>query len=314
MQVTASASGSKSSSQASRTDRVPLPPEPRWLPLLQRELDDDIGTGDLTSQLSIPAALQGRARLEAREGLVVCGIECARAVFRTVDPSIECELRVADGEWADASAPLLYAIGPMRALLAAERTALNAMARMCGIASWTRRFTDAVRGTNAQICETRKTLPGWRALDKYACAVGGATNHRMGLYDGVLLKDNHLAAAGGVEAAVKAALAGAPAGIRVQVEVESEADAERAIELGADFLLLDNCSPEEIESIVARFRDRALLEASGGIDLDNVRRYAETGVHRISIGALTHSAPSADLALEIETDRDAAAPAGAARG
>ena len=255
--------------------------------------------------------MYGRARLEAREEIVACGLEIAAAVFGEVDPGVRCEILLRSGDTARPGQTLLFAEGSMRRLLAAERTALNVLARLCGIATFTRRFVDAVDGTTARICDTRKTLPGWRALDKYACAVGGATNHRMGLHDGVLLKDNHLAAAGGVDAAVPAALAQAPAGIRVQVEVESEADAARAVELGADFLLLDNCTPEAIAAIVDRLGDRALLEASGGITLDNVRRYAETGVHRISIGALTHSAPSADLSLEIEVEpagRDGSAP------
>jgi nicotinate-nucleotide pyrophosphorylase (carboxylating) len=187
----------------------------------------------------------------------------------------------------------------MRAILTAERTALNFLGRLCGIATWTRQFVDAVQGTETAVVDTRKTLPGWRALDKYAVAVGGGVNHRIGLYDGILLKDNHIAAAGGVEAAVKAALARAPANLRIQVEVESETQAQAAIEAGAEFLLLDNLPPEAIRPIVERFGARAVLEASGGIVLDNVRDYAETGVHRVSIGALTHSPPAVDVALEV---------------
>jgi nicotinate-nucleotide pyrophosphorylase (carboxylating) len=192
--------------------------------------------------------------------------------------------------------------GSLRGILMAERTALNFLMRLCGISTFTRRFVDAVAGTNCQIIDTRKTLPGWRVLDKYATAVGGARNHRGGLSDGILLKDNHIAAAGGVEPAVKNALAAAPANLRVQVEVESEADAHVAIEAGADFLLLDNWAPDVMAQAVPRLRERALLEASGGIDLGNVRAYAETGIARISIGALTHSAPAADVALELALD------------
>jgi nicotinate-nucleotide pyrophosphorylase (carboxylating) len=174
--------------------------------------------------------------------------------------------------------------------------------RLCGVATLTRRYVEAVAGTGAEIVDTRKTLPGWRALDKYAVATGGASNHRVGLYDGILLKDNHVAIAGGVVPAVKAALAGAPAGLRVQIEVESESDAIAAVEAGADFLLLDNCPPSVLRAIADRLAGRALLEASGGVQLGNLREVAETGVHRISIGALTHSAPAADLALEIAPD------------
>jgi nicotinate-nucleotide pyrophosphorylase (carboxylating) len=172
---------------------------------------------------------------------------------------------------------------------------------MCGVATNARQYVKAIEGTGARIVDTRKTLPGWRALDKYAAAVGGALNHRSGLFDGILLKDNHVALAGGAAQAVKAALAAAPAGLRVQVEVESEADAVAAVEAGADFLLLDNCPLALLRTIVARVGDRALLEASGGVRLDNVRAIAETGVSRISIGRITHSAPAADVALEIDS-------------
>jgi nicotinate-nucleotide pyrophosphorylase (carboxylating) len=163
----------------------------------------------------------------------------------------------------------------------------------------THAFVECVAGTGAEIVDTRKTLPGWRVLDKYAVAVGGGINHRAGLFDALLVKDNHIAAAGGVAAAVKAARAGAPAHLWLQVEVESEAEAEAALEAGADSLLLDNRSPDELRRLVARFGARTTLEASGGIDLATVRGIADTGVHRISIGALTHSAPSADVSLEV---------------
>jgi nicotinate-nucleotide pyrophosphorylase (carboxylating) len=170
---------------------------------------------------------------------------------------------------------------------------------MSGVATTTRDFVQRVAGTGAEIVDTRKTLPGWRVLDKYAVAVGGGANHRAGLFDALLVKDNHIAAAGGVAAAVEAARLGTPAHLWLQVEVESEADAEAALEAGADALLLDNRSPDELRGLVARFGARTTLEASGGVDLGTVRRIAETGVHRISIGALTHSAPSADVSLEV---------------
>jgi len=271
-----------------------------WRALVDRALAEDLGPGDVTSEATLSREAEGTGRIEAREPLVVCGLEIAAEVFRRVDPGLHFEACEEDGSAVDAGAPLARISGGYRALLVGERTALNFLGRLCGIATGTRRYVDAVAGTRAQIVDTRKTLPGWRVLDKYACAVGGGVNHRVGLFDGVLLKDNHIAAAGGVEAAVKAALANAPAGLRVQVEVESEEDAERAIQCGADFLLVDNASPEALARFVTRFGDRALLEASGGITLDNVRSYAETGVHRISIGALTHSVIASDVALEIE--------------
>lgn len=278
---------------------VELPPARSWHALVRLALDEDLGPGDVTSSLVVAPDQRGAAVIEARQSLVVCGLGVARAVFAELDAQVAVEAVARDGDRAEPGAPLLRLEGPLRALLAGERTALNFLMRTCGVATFTRRFVDAVQGTGAAIVDTRKTLPGWRALDKYAAAVGGAQNHRIGLYDGILLKDNHVAVAGGVALAVKAARAAAPPGLRVQVEVESEADAMAAVEAGADFLLLDNCSPDRLARIADRLAGRALLEASGGIDLSNVRQVAETGVQRISIGALTHSAPAADVAMEI---------------
>ena len=223
----------------------------------------------------------------------------ADRVFASVDPSLAFRPLCVEGEAVSAGSRLAEIRGPVLGILAGERTALNFLSRLCGIATATKRYVEAVAGTGAQILDTRKTIPGWRVLDKYAVAVGGGRNHRMGLHDGILLKDNHLVAAGGVAPAVKCVRAGAPAHLRVEVEVESESQAEEALAAGADLLLLDNQSVAELRRLVALLRDRAVLEASGGIDLGNVRAVAETGVHRISIGALTHSAPGADLALEM---------------
>jgi nicotinate-nucleotide pyrophosphorylase (carboxylating) len=281
---------------------VELPPPRTWRALVERALDEDIGPGDVTSALVIPADAVAPGVIEARQELVVCGLEVARAVFAALEPELAFEPAAADGDVARSGAVLARVRGPLRALLAGERTALNFLQRMCGIATATRRYVEAVAGTGVEIVDTRKTLPGWRTLDKYATAVGGARNHRAGLYDGILLKDNHVAFAGGVVPAVKAALAAAPAGLRVQVEVESEEDAQAAVDAGADFLLLDNCSLDVLRRIAQRLRGAALLEASGGINLGNVRAVAETGVQRISIGALTHSAPAADIALELARD------------
>jgi len=243
--------------------------------------------------------------VEARQPLIACGLAIAEAVFARVDPSLEVSRAWNEGEARERDLPLLHVRGSLRSILAAERTALNFLGRMCGIATLARRYVLAVEGSGCRVVDTRKTLPGWRVLDKYAAAVGGAENHRMGLYDAVLLKDNHLAAAGGVTAAVKAARAGVPAHLQIQVEVESAEQAEEALAAGATWLLLDNRSIEELHTLAARFRDRAVLEASGGVTLENVRAIAASGVHRVSIGALTHSAPVADVALEV------AAPGGA---
>ncbi len=288
-----------------------LPPSPAWFPLVQRALDEDLGPGDATTPLVIEGGRRGHGVIEARQDLVVCGLDVAAALFRHLDPGVDFEPRSRDGALLGAGKPLAHVSGDLRALLAGERTALNFLVRLCGVATWTRRFVAAVAGTGARIADTRKTLPGWRVLDKYATAVGGALNHRLGLFDGILLKDNHVAVAGGVAAAVKAARAAAPAHLRIQVEVESEDDALAAVDAGADFLLLDNRSIDELRRIVARVGDRATLEASGGVTLENVREVAATGVHRVSVGALTHSAPGADVSLESAAERTASV--GAAR-
>jgi nicotinate-nucleotide pyrophosphorylase (carboxylating) len=276
-----------------------LPPRPTWGPLVERALAEDVGAGDVTSNAVIAADAHGEAAVVAREALVVCGLPIAEAVFAAIDPSLAVERAWGEGEAREGTLPILRVRGSLRSILTAERTALNFLGRMCGVATLTRRFVRAVEGTGCRIVDTRKTLPGWRVLDKYATAVGGADNHRMGLYDAVLIKDNHVAAAGGVKAAVAAVRANAPPLLRVQVEVESEAQAEEAIAAGAEWLLLDNRSLDELRAIARRFRDRAVLEASGGVVLEAVRAIAQTGVHRISIGALTHSAPNMDVALDV---------------
>jgi nicotinate-nucleotide pyrophosphorylase (carboxylating) len=276
-----------------------LPPAHTWLPLLARALEEDVGPGDVTSLIVIGAEQRGHAVIEARAPIVVCGLEIARRVFAELDPELAFERCAADGERVAAGAVIARIQGPLRTLLAGERTALNFLMRLCGVATFTRRFVEAVAGTGAIVLDTRKTLPGWRTLDKYATAIGGAHNHRTGLYDGILLKDNHVAVAGGVVQAVKAARAARLDHLRIQVEVESPADAYAAVEAGADSLLLDNMGLDAIRGVAERLRERVLLEVSGGVRLENVRQIAETGVQRISVGALTHSAPAADVALEI---------------
>lgn len=276
-----------------------LPPRSAWGDLVARALAEDLGGGDVTTSAILDAGARLEAVLEARQELVVCGGAVVEAVFRAVDPEIRVDRAREDGARVRAGEALVRVAGPARGVLAGERTALNFAARLCGVATWTRRFVEAVAGTGVRLLDTRKTLPGWRVLDKYAVAVGGGTNHRSGLHDGVLVKDNHVAAAGGVGPAVKAVRAHAPPHLRIVVEVESAAEAEEALAEGAEVLLLDNRPLEELRALAARFRERAELEASGGITLANVRAVAETGVHRISVGALTHSAPSVDLALEV---------------
>jgi nicotinate-nucleotide pyrophosphorylase (carboxylating) len=276
-----------------------LPAEWSWRDLVVRSLEEDIGGGDVTSALVISSSQEGCAVIEARQALRVCGLGVARAVFAAVDPTLRFTEEAQDGADVAAGNRLARLEGSLRAILAGERSALNFLGRLCGIATLTQRYVAHVQGTGVEIVDTRKTLPGWRVLDKYAVAVGGGVNHRMGLFDGILLKDNHVAAAGGVSQAVKSACAGAPAHLRVQVEVESLEQAQAAVDAGADFLLLDNRSPAELRLIAQHLRGRATLEASGGVTLENLREVASTGVHRVSIGALTHSAPTCDVALEL---------------
>lgn len=280
-----------------------LPAPATWLPLVERALAEDLGSGDATGTAVLDADASCDAVIEARERIVVCGLPVASAVLEAVDPQLRIETLRPEGAFAEAGTPLLALSGRVRSVLAAERTALNFLGRLCGVATHTRRYVDAVAGTGVEILDTRKTLPGWRVLDKYAVTVGGGRNHRFGLYDALLIKDNHIAAAGGVAAAVKAARASAPPHLMLQVEVESEEQAAEAIEAGARWLLLDNRTPAELRRLAERFREQAMLEASGGITLANLREIAESGVHRISIGALTHSAPNADVALELRTRR-----------
>lgn len=279
-----------------------FPPQADWQVLLDLALAEDVGSGDLTSQAVVDPLHAGRARIEARADLVVCGLEIARAVFARVDPALSVEIPpgIDEGTRVKAGDVLMRIHGRYASLLTAERTALNFLGRLCGVASQTRTLVDSIADLSSRLVDTRKTTPGWRTLEKYAVAVGGGVNHRRGLYDAVLVKDNHIAAAGSLDDAVRRALERTPPGIPVQVEVESEAMADRAVELGCTFLLLDNLDPETIRRIVVRHAPKILLEASGGIHAGNLRRYAETGVARISMGALTHSVHVADVALEID--------------
>jgi len=288
---------------ATSSEETPRPPSPEaWRLLLELALAEDVGERDLTSDLTIARDRAGRARIEARAAMTVCGLPIAREVFARVDSelALQSPAGIRDGARVDAGQILLRIEGRYASILTAERTALNFLGRLCGIASQTRRLVDSVSDLGVDLVDTRKTTPGWRILEKYAVAVGGGVNHRVGLYDAVLVKDNHIAAAGGLDQAVARVVGHAPEGVPVQVEVESEAMADRAIELGCRFLLLDNLDPATIRRIVERHGSEVLLEASGGIGPENLRAYAETGVARISMGALTHSVISADVALELD--------------
>jgi nicotinate-nucleotide pyrophosphorylase (carboxylating) len=259
-------------------------------------LEEDVSTGDLTAGL-IPAAEIATARIITRADITVCGTAWADACFRRLDASMKIEWSCADGTPLQAGQTLCTLSGSARALLTGERTALNFLQLLSGIATTTRRYVDAVEGTRAKILDTRKTLPGLRVAQKYAVLSGGGTNHRMGLYDAILIKENHIAAAGGVAAAMKTALAAAPPGVWIQVEVETLDQLQIALDAGARLILLDNMDTAQMRAAVAYTAGRAELEASGGITLDNVRQIAETGVDRISIGSLTKDVRAADLSM-----------------
>ena len=273
-----------------------MPPRTTWIWLVEAALAEDLGPGDATSEALIPEEIAGVAHVEVREPASLAGMEVAREVFERNE--VVWEATRLDGARVDGGVVIAVVRGPVRGILAAERTALNFLQRLSGIATLTTSFCDAVRGTRATIVDTRKTTPGWRTLEKFAVRCGGGTNHRMGLYDAMLIKDNHIRAVGSVADAVKRARAQNPSGLRIQIEVESLREAQEAIEAGADALLIDNRTPPEISEIVAFAGGRSLLEASGNIALANVAEVARTGVDRISVGALTHSAPAVNIALE----------------
>jgi nicotinate-nucleotide pyrophosphorylase (carboxylating) len=268
-------------------------------PQLRAALAEDVGPGDITSELLVPAAARGIARIRAKAEGVVAGVGVAAALFRYAGGTeVAVQSAIGDGGRVRPGDTVLVAEGPARALLAAERTALNFLIRLSGIATLTARFVAAVAGTGARILDTRKTTPGWRALERLAVRAGGGQNHRYALYDAVLVKENHLAF--GTDLA--GALAGRPAGMDAMVEAEDMAEFRRAVAAGAEVVLLDEWAVSDV-TLARRergARPRPLLEVSGGINLANVRAYAEVGAERISIGALTHSAPALDLSMRIE--------------
>jgi len=267
-------------------------------------LAEDVGRGDITTEAVVLPGVRARGRFVAKQDLVVAGLEVADAVFAVLDSSVEIEAFVTDGDRVSAGEVFARVEGPAEVLLAAERTALNLLQHLSGIATLTRAFVEAVAGTRAQIVDTRKTLPGLRMLQKYAVVVGGGRNHRFGLDDGILIKDNHIALAGGVRTAVERARKYAGHMHKIEVEVSNMDDLREALEARADIILLDNMSPEMVREAVRLIREQApdvLVEASGGITLENVRAYAEAGVDLISIGALTHSAPAADISMKLTT-------------
>ncbi|HEX4747683.1 MAG TPA: carboxylating nicotinate-nucleotide diphosphorylase [Gaiellaceae bacterium] len=265
--------------------------------IVHAALAEDIGAGDVTTEATVAPDAVGTAELLVKEWGVVCGLRVAEATFRALDPDVHFEALMSDGDVVDAPAVVARISGSERALLTGERVALNFVGRLSGIATLTRRHVDAVEGTGVSVLDTRKTTPGLRALEKYAVAAGGGTNHRFGLDDAVLIKDNHIRAAGSLAAAVE--LVRAATDLPIEVECETLAQVGEALEIGVDAILLDNMTLDELRAAVALTRGRARLEASGGVNLDTIRAIAETGVDEISVGALTHSARSLDVSLEL---------------
>jgi nicotinate-nucleotide pyrophosphorylase (carboxylating) len=287
---------------------VPALPQADLIALVRRSLEEDVGSGDVTTNATVAPDARARATISQKAPGVIYGVDAAEAAFalvdpgRSVDPGVRCERLVDEGVWREQGGPVLAVEGTARALLTAERTALNFLTHLSGVATLAARAARAVQGTGARVLDTRKTTPGLRALEKAAVAAGGAHNHRAGLYDAILIKENHIAAAGGIAQAVARARAAAPElAATLEVEVRNPEEIAQALAVGAPRLLLDNMDNAQLRAAVAQVAGRAQLEASGGVSLQTLRELAETGIEWISMGALTHSAPALDLSLILET-------------
>jgi nicotinate-nucleotide pyrophosphorylase (carboxylating) len=269
--------------------------------IIKAALDEDIGPGDVTTDAVLTGEEKGLARALVKGDTVIAGIEVFREVFLIHDPTLKVVLLKKDGEPAGAGEVVAEVSGRLRSILTAERVALNLFQRMCGIAALTRRYVEETKGTKAKILDTRKTVPGLRVLDKYAVKVGGGFNHRVGLYDGVLIKDNHISAAGGIAGAIKRVAGRSPMMVRVEVEVKNLQEVREALSAGAHVIMLDNMGREDMRKAVALIAGRALIEASGNVTVERVKEIAETGVDFISTGAITHSVPAADISLKVRS-------------
>ncbi|MBW1676060.1 MAG: carboxylating nicotinate-nucleotide diphosphorylase [Deltaproteobacteria bacterium] len=267
--------------------------------LIRLALEEDIGPGDVTTEALIEPDRVARAVIVAKESLVLAGLQVARGVFATLDPAMSFETSFQDGDRAGSGDEILTAYGKLQALLTGERTALNFVQRLSGIATLTRQYVDRVAGSNVRLTDTRKTIPGWCRLEKYAVKIGGAYNHRFGLYDGILIKDNHIVACGGISEAVAGVRNNRPHLLRIEVEVSDINQVKEALENGVDIIMLDNMGLNDIHEAVRLVDGRALVEVSGGVTLDTLPEIANTGVDIISIGALTHSARAVDISMRV---------------
>lgn len=271
-------------------------------PIVTRSLEEDWGHGDWTTDICIPSERQAAAKIIAKEDIIACGLDVARAVFFKVDPDLKVQLYAASGDSVNDRSTLIEISGRARSILKAERVALNLMGRMCGIATLTREFTSAISPYKAQLLDTRKTTPGLRILEKSATVVGGARNHRFGLCDGVIVKENHIRAAGGISAAVERLLESLPPTLKIEVETTNHDEVKEALSAGADIIMLDNMSPADMKAAVDFVDGRALLEASGNVRLNNIKEVAATGVDFISTSSIIHSARWSDLSLLFDID------------
>jgi len=274
---------------------------PRTEHLIDLALEEDAGLGDITSRAIFPAKHRSVAVIDAKQDLVVCGLEVAARVFAKQDDKLKVKLLASDGDRVKKGALVLRVEGSTASILTAERTALNFLQRLSGIATQAGRYAEAVKGTGVRVVDTRKTTPGWRALEKYAVRTGGCFNHRSSLGEQVLIKDNHIAAAGSLTNAVLRCRVAASHGAKIEVEAKTFAEVKEAIRADADIILLDNMTPDEVRTAVKVVAGQALVEVSGGIRFETVRDYALAGVDIISIGALTHSVAAADLSLDLKT-------------
>jgi nicotinate-nucleotide pyrophosphorylase (carboxylating) len=269
-------------------------------PIIGRALEEDWGYGDWTTDLCVPSDKLSTAKIITREPIVVSGVDVVRAVFRKVDPELQVKIVTTNGTEAKPNQTLVTIEGRARSILKGERVALNFLGRMCGISTLTRKFVDELKGTKCQLLDTRKTTPGIRILEKAATVTGGARNHRVGLCDGVIVKENHIRAAGGIKAAVGRLLEALPPTLKIEVETTNLDEVQEALEAGADIIMLDNMSLAQMKMAVQHVSGRAKLEASGGVKLDTVRSIAQTGVDFISTGSTIHSAKWSDLSLLID--------------